>query len=210
MSTRAGSGMPDMSGHTIKLYFDYNSPYSYIASLQVEELCRRVGAELHWMPVVLGGIFQSNSIEPAHTKVNRRKYLFEDLKDLAAFYGLPYRERTVFLFKPILALRATLAVPQGPQRAKAVHALYRGAFAEDLDLGEPAVVARLLGEAGLDGTALVERTQDAAIKNELKAITDEAIAKGVFGAPTFFVDDRKMFWGHDRMPLMEHYLKKSA
>ena len=199
-----------MSRHVIKFYFDYNSPYSYIASLRIEELCKRTGADLLWLPVVLGGIFQSNEIEPAHTKMNRRKYLFEDLKDLAAFYGLPYKERTVFLFKPILSLRATLAVPQGPERAKAVHALYRGAFAEDLDLGEPDVVTRLLNEAGFDGAALVERTQDAAIKNELKAITDEAIAKGVFGAPTFFIDDGKMFWGHDRMPLMEHYLKKSA
>lgn len=199
-----------MARHVIKFYFDYNSPYSYIASLRVEELCQRAGAELLWLPVVLGGIFQSNEIEPPHTKMNRRRYLFEDLKDLAAYYGIPYKERTVFLFKPILSLRATLAVPQGAERAKAVHALYRGAFAEDLDLGEADVVTRLLIEAGLDGTALVERTQDAAIKNELKAITDEAIAKGVFGAPTFFVDDGKMFWGHDRMPLMEQYLKKSA
>jgi 2-hydroxychromene-2-carboxylate isomerase len=199
-----------MARHVIKFYFDYNSPYSYIASLRVEELCQRAGAELLWLPVVLGGIFQSNEIEPPHTKMNRRRYLFEDLKDLAAYYGIPYKERTVFLFKPILSLRATLAVPQGAERAKAVHALYRGAFAEDLDLGEADVVTRLLNEAGLDGTALVERTQDAAIKNELKAITDEAIAKGVFGAPTFFVDDGKMFWGHDRMPLMEQYLKKSA
>jgi len=205
-----GNGTPTMTNHKIKLYFDYNSPYSYIASLQVEALCERVGAELEWSPVVLGGIFQSNAIEPAHTKDNRRRYLFEDLHDLAAYYGIPYKERTTFLFKPILALRVTLAVPQGAERAKAVHALYRGAFAEDLDLGEPEVVARLLNEAGFDGAALVERTQDPEIKNELKAITDEAIAKGVFGAPTFWVDDHKMFWGHDRMPLMEHYLKKSA
>jgi 2-hydroxychromene-2-carboxylate isomerase len=199
-----------MSRHRIQVYFDYNSPYSYLASLQVEALCQRTDSELEWLPMVLGGVFQSNDIQPPHTKANRRRYLFADLEDLAAFYGVPYKERTVFLFKPILALRATLAVPQGAQRAKAVHALFRGAFAEDLDLGEPAVVSRLLDEAGLDGTALVERTQDAAIKNELKAITDEAIAKGVFGAPTFFVDDHKMFWGHDRMPLMEHYLKTAA
>ena len=199
-----------MSGHAIKFYFDYNSPYSYVASLRVEELCQRAGATLEWLPVVLGGIFQSNAIEPAHTKVNRRKYLLEDLKDLAGYYGIPYKERTVFLFKPILSLRATLCVPQGPERGKAVHALFRGAFAEDLDLGEPAVVQRLLEEAGLDGAGLVARTQDAAIKNELKALTDEAIARGVFGAPTFFVNDEKMFWGHDRMPLMEHYLKQSA
>lgn len=198
-----------MSHHDITFYFDYNSPYSYLASLQVEPLCERADASLAWQPVVLGGIFQANAIEPAHTKVNRRKYLFEDLRDLATYYGAPYKERTVFLFKPILALRATLAVPQGPERARAVHALFRGAFAEDLDLGEAEVVTRLLNEAGLDGAALVERTQEPAIKNELKSITDEAVAKGVFGAPTFFVDGRKMFWGHDRMALMEHYLQSS-
>jgi len=199
-----------MSRHTIAFYFDYNSPYSYIASHRIEELCQRMDVELLWLPVVLGGIFQSNAIEPAHTKANRFKYLSEDLEDLTAYYGIPYKARTEFLFKPILSLRATLAVPQGPERAKAVHALYRGAFAEDLDLGQPEVVVRLLNEAGLDGAALVERTQEQGIKDELKAITDAAIAKGVFGAPTFFVDDAKMFWGHDRMALMEHYLKQSA
>lgn len=195
-----------MSRHTIKLYFDYNSPYSYLASLRIEALCEKMGAELWWLPVVLGGIFQSNAIEPAHTKANRRKYLMEDLKDLAQFYGVPYQERTTFLFKPILSMRATLGVPQGPERAKAVHALFHGAWALDLDLGDAAVVQRLLNEAGLDGKALVERTQEQAVKDELKALTDEAIARGVFGAPTFLVDDRKMFWGHDRMPLLENYL----
>nr|NIP72034.1 hypothetical protein [Gammaproteobacteria bacterium] len=152
-----------MAKHTLKFYFDYNSPYSYIASLRIEELCARNDAELLWMPVVLGGIFQSNEVEPAHTKVNRRKYLFQDLQDLAAFYGIPYKERTVFLFKPVLSLRATLAVPQGAERAKAVHALYHGAFAADLDLGEAEVVTRLLNEAGLDGAAIVAKTQDAAV-----------------------------------------------
>jgi 2-hydroxychromene-2-carboxylate isomerase len=196
-----------MSRHAIKFYYDYNSPYSYIASLRIEELCGRTGCTLAWMPMVLGGVFQSNEIEPAHTKLNRRKYLMEDLKDLAAFYGLPYKERSVFLFKPVLSLRATLAAPEGPARTQAVHALFRGAFAEDRDLGDPAVVARLLDEAGLDGKALVARTEEAEIKNELRAITDEAIGKGIFGAPTFVVDDRKMFWGHDRMPLLEHFLK---
>ena len=199
-----------MSRHTIQFLFDYNSPYSYIASHQIEGLCQRVDAELLWLPVVLGGIFQSNAIEPPHTKANRRKYLDQDLQDLADYYAIPYQQRTEFLFKPILSLRATLAVPQGAERAKAAHALFRGAFAADLDLGQPEVVVRLLNEAGLDGAALVERTQEQGIKDELKAITDKAIARGVFGAPTFIVDDAKMFWGHDRMPLMEHYLKKSA
>ena len=101
-------------------------------------------------------------------------------------------------------------MPQGSERAKAVHALYRGAWAEDLDLGEPAVVERLLSAAGFDGKALVERTQDAAIKEELKALTDGAIAQGIFGAPTFVTADGKIFWGHDRLFLLEHHLRNAA
>ncbi len=198
-----------MGKHTVKFYFDYNSPYSYVASHRIEAVCEKNGAELQWLPMVLGGVFQSNAIEPAHTKENRRKYMLQDLKDLAAHYGIPYKERTVFLFKPILAERATLCVPQGPERARAVHALFRGAFAEDLDLGDPAVVTRLLEQAGFDGRALVEQTGEQGVKDELKAITDEAIARGVFGAPTFFVDDSKMFWGQDRLVLLDDYLQSA-
>lgn len=112
----------------------------------------------------------------------------------------------MFLFKPVLALRATLAVPKGPERARAVHALFQGAFADDLDLAQPAIVMDLLNGSGFDGAALVARAQEPQIKDELRAITDEAIAKSVFGAPTFIVDDGKMFWGQDRLPLLEHYL----
>ena len=90
-----------------------------------------------------------------------------------------------------------------------MHALFRGAFAEDQDLGDPEVVVRLLDQAGLDGTAVVERTQDQAIKDQLREITDSAIAKGIFGAPTMIVDDSKMFWGQDRLTLLEYYLKST-
>lgn len=195
-----------MSAHTVRFYVDYGSPYSYIASHRIEKMCQQAGAELQWMPVVLGGIFQGSEIQPPHTNFNRCKYLFEDLRDLSVFYGIPYKERTVFLFKPVLALRATLAVPQGPERARAVHALFQGAFVDDLDLAQPAVVMDLLNGSGFDGAALLARAQEPQIKDELRAITDEAIAKSVFGAPTFIVHDRKMFWGQDRLPLLQHYL----
>lgn len=196
-----------MSAHAVTFYFDYNSPYSYIASHQIEGLCERAGARLLWMPFVLGGAFRAFDTTPPHARPGRREYLFQDLRDLTAYYGIPYRERTEFLFKPVLSLRATLAVPQGAERARAVHALYRGAWSEDRDLGRPEVVAALLDEAGLDGRALVEQAGGQAIKDELRAITDGAVSRGVFGAPTFFVDDGKMFWGQDRLPLLEHYLR---
>ncbi len=196
-----------MKPHRVEFYLDFNSPYSYFASLQIEALCARHGAELEWLPFVLGGVFQVRGTEAGVTKPWRRKYMLEDLQQLSEFYGLPYKPRTEFLFKPVLSLRAAIQVPQGAARGKAVHALFRGAFAEDLDLGDPAVVARLLDQAGLDGKALVAGAAQQNVKDALKETTDRALARGVFGAPTLFLDGTRMFWGHDRLPVLEHYLK---
>ena len=190
----------------VQFYFDYNSPYSYFASFQIEDLCQRNGAELLWQPVVLGGIFKALDIVPAHLNDVKREYMYQDLERLSAYFQVPYQKRSTFLFNPILSLRATIAVPQGPDRAKAVRALFRGAFAENLDLGEKAVVLRLLGEAGLDADALVSRTQEQAVKDQLRTGTEQAVASGVFGAPMFLVDGTTMFWGQDRLPQLEHYL----
>ena len=195
-----------MSQHTVQFYFDYGSPYSYIGSHLIEGVCDKAGAGLEWMPMVIGGVFKAVGHTPGFTVEHRRVYMEEDVADLCAYHGIPYKARTEFLFNPILSLRATLAVPQGPERARAVHALYKGAFAEDLDLGQPDVVIGLLNDAGLDGAAIAASTQDQAIKDQLKANTDEAVSLGIFGAPTCVVDGKKKFWGHDRFPLLEHYL----
>ncbi len=198
-----------MSGPTVEFLFDYNSPYSYFASLLVEDVCARHGADLRWEPIVLGGIFKEDGTTPAHAIEKRSKYLQQDLLNLSEMHGLPYKPRTTFLFNPILSMRTTLQTEQGEKRARAVHSLYRGAFAEDLDLGDPEVVTRLLNEAGLDGPALVEGSQQQWVKDALKKNTDDAIARGVFGAPTFFLEDGKMLWGHDRLKLLDYFMGKT-
>ena len=194
---------------TVRFFFDYNSPYSYIASLLIEDVCGRHNAEVHWKPFVLGGIFKADDTRPAHTIEKRRTYMLQDLQNLAEFHGLPYKPRTEFLFNPILSERVTLQASQGQERARAVHSLYRGAFAEDLDLGDPAVVSRLLDEAGLDGAALVEGSQQQSVKDALRENTEEAARLGVFGAPTYFMEDGRMFWGHDRVKLLDFFLEKT-
>lgn len=193
--------------HQVEFFFDYASPYAYLGSEMVEDVCKRTGAELKWMPMVLGGVFQAREHTAPLNKPWRREYMMADLQGISEAHGIPYHHRTQFLFKPILALRATLAIPQGPQRAKAVHAIYRGVWAQDKDLGDPVVLTQILNDAGFDGAALVEATNNQAVKDELKGNTDQAVARGVFGAPTMFLDGKRMFWGHDRLPLLEHFLK---
>lgn len=193
----------------MEFVFDYSSPYAYFGSALVEPVAERNGAAIVWTPIVLGGIFQArNHTAPIMGDKLKGSYLLEDLKNLSEFHGVPYTPRTEFIVRSILPLRATLAVPQGPERARAVHALFAGAWAQNLDLGDPAVTTRLLDEAGLDGKALVDATQQQAIKDELKRNTDEAMARGVFGTPTIFING-KMFWGHDRLDVVEHYLKRA-
>ena len=198
-----------MAKHKVEFYFDYNSPYSYFASLRIEQVCAAAGAELEWLPMVLGGVFQSMHHTPSFQNPVRAKYLWEDLQNLADAYGLPYKPRTTFLFKGVLPLRATIQVAQGQERGKAVHALFRGAFAEDKELGDARVVEALLNEAGLNGKALVAGAEQQHVKDQLKESTDRAVARGVFGAPTMFLDGKKMFWGQDRLPILEHFLKQA-
>ena len=198
-----------MSITTLRFLFDYNSPYSYFASLQVEAVCEPHGVEIHWEPIVLGGIFKEDQTTPAHMIDKRRDYMLQDLKNLSEVYGLPYQARTAFLFNPILAMRATLQVEQGKPRAAAVHSLYSGAFENDLDLGDAETVKKLLDDAGCDGAALVEGSQQQHVKDALKKNTDDAIAAGVFGAPTCILDDGRMFWGHDRLKVLDYFLEKS-
>jgi 2-hydroxychromene-2-carboxylate isomerase len=195
-----------MAKRKVEFYFDYNSPYSYFASLRIEPICGQADAELEWHPMVLGGVFQAMHHTPSFTNPVRAKYMWEDLQNLADAYGLPYKQRTNFLFKAVLPLRATIQVPQGKERGQAVHALFRGAFAEDRDVGDPQVVEALLTGAGLDGKALVAGAEQQHVKDQLKESTDKAIARGVFGAPTVFLDGKKMFWGHDRLHVLEHFL----
>jgi 2-hydroxychromene-2-carboxylate isomerase len=195
-----------MANGRIEFFFDYSSPYAYLGSLRIESVAARHGAEILWIPVVLGGIFQARGVvSPFLSGSSRAAYTLEDLKTLAAYYQIPYKPRTEFIVKSILPLRATLLVPQGPERARAVHALFDGAWAQDLDLGSGEIVTELLNRAGFDGAKLVAGTQQQSIKEELKRNTDEALARGVFGTPTMIVDGT-MFWGHDRMDVLDWHL----
>jgi 2-hydroxychromene-2-carboxylate isomerase len=199
-----------MAKGRLEFIFDYSSPYAYFGSLRVEPVAARHGLDLIWTPIVLGGVFQVLGTKPlVDLSPAREKYTLEDLQNLADFYQVPYKPRTAFIVRSVLALRATLQIPQGPERARAAHALFHAAWGQDADLGDAAVVTRVLANAGFDGAKLVEGTQQQSIKDELKRNTDQAIARGVFGTPTYIVEGGKMFWGHDRLDLVDRFYSLS-
>jgi 2-hydroxychromene-2-carboxylate isomerase len=184
----------------IEFFFDLVSPYSYLASEKIEELAKQNNRELIWKPFLLGGLFKALDAPPAPGLLPYKKpYLFKDLDRLARFHGIPFNTPSEFPRLTVKPLRALLSLPK-EDLPEAVHQLYRAYWVEDRDISDASVLADLLvAEA-------VEKTGDPEIKQSLIQATDEAVSRGLFGAPTFLVG-QEMFFGHDRMDLLEAFLQ---
>lgn len=192
---------------TVEFFFDYTCPYAYLASTQIEALCARTGSALVWRPMLLGGLFRSvgtatNLAATMHPA--KARMLIADQRRWADLWGVALGvPRPGGYARSVDALRATLVVRE-EERAKVIHALYRAHWVDHRDIGDPAVLRAVLDEAGVDGAATLARVDDA-VKEQLRASTDEAASRGAFGAPATFVGD-ELYFGQDRLSMLEEAL----
>ena len=186
-------------------FYDLGSPYSYLASTQLEGIEARTGVAARLFPITLGGLRKTtgHQLPPAA----QLRYMAEDTARWAKQYGVPLQIPKAFPASTIKALRATLAADRLGKQREAMRALFHTYWGEGNDLSDAAVLARVLGAAGLDGAALVKATDEEEIKDLLRRNTSLALDRGVFGVPTFFVGERS-FWGNDRMQFVEAELRK--
>ena len=189
----------------LTFYYDVVCPYAYLASTQVARVAERADATLHYQPMLLGGVFRAIGapdappMAEAKAKMNRL-----DLARLAAWLGVPLNHpEDAHPRRTVLAMRTILAA--GGQLVPATEALFRAYWVDGVDVADPEAVAAALDGAGLDGAALVERASTQEIKDALRKGTDAAVAAGVFGAPSFVVDG-EVYWGVDRLGLVERAL----
>lgn len=197
---------------SIDFYFDFSSPYSYIASERIEELAARYGYQVVWKPMLLGVLFKTTGGVPltmGHPW--RAKYAEMDFARSAEFHGVPFRQPSKFPQPTQSVARALLWLQRNaPDKAAAfAHEAFREMFARDGDLTSAETLERLARAVGADPQALAAATQDAAIKQALVDINDEAARLEIFGAPTFVLDGER-FWGHDRMPYLERRLQRKG
>jgi 2-hydroxychromene-2-carboxylate isomerase len=193
-----------MSERTVEFFFDYGSPYSYLADTQLEGLRERTGARVVYRPMLLGGVFKATgNRSPAEEPVEaKRRYGRLELERWVAQYGVPFQANPFFPINTLALMRACVGA-QREDLFESFHRLVYPAFwAQGLNLGDPKVLGRVLDGAGLPAGRLLELASDAGVKRELRATTEEAVERGVFGAPSFFVGEQ-LYWGTDRLMWVE-------
>jgi 2-hydroxychromene-2-carboxylate isomerase len=191
----------------VDFYFDFASPYGYMASTVIDALAAKHGREVVWRPILLGAVFKVTGGVPLPMVPLKGDYSKRDFIRSAGFYGIPYRLPTVFPISSQAPARAFYWLDaKDPARAKAlVSALYRAYFVDDVNISNPADTIAVSAKFGLDAAEVEAAINDPAIKDRLKAEVEKAIARGVFGSP-YIVVDGEPFWGMDRLDQVEKWL----
>ena len=183
----------------IDYFFDIVSPYSYIASMLIEDVARRGNAKVNWKPFLLGGVFNAvGTTDPPGVHPTKKPYLQKDLQRLSGHLKIPIKMPADFPARTVLAMR-TLCGFNPDEIVQATKILFEAYWVNNQDISDPKVLASIVGKDAVERAGIQE------IKDALFQSTDEAVRRGAFGAPTFFVKD-EMFFGHDRLPLLELHL----
>ena len=204
-----------MSGQThFEFFFDISSPWTYLAFARVEDMAARCRVEIDWKPVLVGGVFNAVNETVYEARANphpvKGRYYVKDLKDWAAYCGVEIGNPPVFPLRAVGVMRAACYALQEnclPQFSKLAFHAYWG---ELRDISQPEELAALAAAAGMDAAALAEAVGSDEIKGQLRTNTDELIARGGFGSPTMFVNETDMYFGNDRLPLVEAALMRAG
>ena len=191
----------------IEFYFDFSSPYGYLASEKIDELAARFARKVLWRPVLLGVIFRATGGAPLTTLPLKGRYSLHDFSRSARFLGVPYVQPEKFPLPTQQAARAYYWLhDQDCAAARAfAHAVYRAFFRDGRDVSETGLVVELAAQQGADRATLAAALEGAELKERLKAENDAALQKGVFGSP-YIVVDGEPFFGADRLPQIERWL----
>jgi 2-hydroxychromene-2-carboxylate isomerase len=196
---------------TVEFFFDVGSPAAYIAWKQLPHICREAGGNIDYKPMLLGGVFQATGNHSPTTVPAKGRYMMDDLGRFAARYGVVFKENPYFPINTLMLMRGAAGLQmRDPARFMPyVDAVYSAIWVDAKNMNDPQTVGAVLQAAGFDPEAMLALTGEQAVKDRLKAITQEAVERGVFGAPTFFVDGH-MHWGQDRLDFVKQALESNT
>jgi 2-hydroxychromene-2-carboxylate isomerase len=190
---------------TIEFFFDYGSPFSYLADTQLPAMAGRCGAEIIYRPMLLIGVFKATGNASPIAVPAKAQYTMRELPRWATRYGVPFKLNPAFPFSTVRLLRGAIAAQLQGKFAAYHDTTFRAFWAEGRDLSKENELERILKTAGIEPDS-IEGTE---IKDSVRVNTDEAIARGAFGAPTFFVNG-EMYFGNDRLDFVESAARDST
>jgi len=186
----------------IDFYFDFSSPYGYLAAQKIEALAARHGRTVKWRPMLLGAAFKATGGAPLPQIPLKGDYAKRDFARSARFHGVPFRIPEPFPVSTVAACRAFYSLADEKQQVALAKALYRAYFVDNVNVGEPAQVLKVAASAGC-----AVDLESQAVKDKTRAEVEAALAKGVFGSP-YVVVDAEPFWGIDRFDQVERWLER--
>ena len=194
---------------TVDFYFDFGSPAAYLAYTQLPKLALETGAQVIMKPILLGGVFQATGNRPPISVPLKGSYLFNDMARYAKRYNVPLNMNPHFPINTITLMRADVGLSHqnSPQLSTYRDAVFKAIWVDRQNLNDPTTVAAMLATAGLDPAALMALASDPQVKELLKTVTQAAVDRGIFGAPSFFVGD-ELFWGQDRLDFVHEALMR--
>jgi len=192
---------------TRAFFFDCSSPWTYLAFSRIEALAERTGARIVWRPILVGGVFNAvnDSVYEARANPNpvKARYYVKDLQDWARYCGVEIGQPPVFPVRAVDAMRAAIVAQEEGRLPAFAWAAFRAYWGALKDISQPEVLAEICREAGLDWSLVSRRIKEDDVKTRLRENTGELIARGGFGSPTMFVNGTDMYFGNDRLPLVE-------
>lgn len=196
-----------MAGKTVEFFFDFGSPTTYLAHTQLPQLQRDIGADIVYRPMLLGGVFKATGNASPVTVPAKGRWMGADMARFARLYGVPFVFNPHFPINTLTLMRGAvgLQLRQPALFAAYVDAVFNAMWVQPRNLGEPAEVAAVVAPLGITPEAFMALVSDADVKAALVAHTEEAVRRGVFGAPSFFVGD-ELHFGQDRLDFVRRAL----
>ena len=190
----------------VEFFFDYGSPFSYLADTQLPGIAARVGTAITHQPMLLGAVLKATGNSSPMAVPAKARHMGRELERWAKRYGVPFRPNpSPFLRNTLRLMRGAVASRRLGVFERYHPAVFAASWADALDLGDDEVFRSVLRGARVDADELFRAIEEQSTKDELRRATEVAVERGVFGAPTFFVDD-EMFWGNDRLDWVERAL----
>ena len=196
----------------VEFHFDFGSPNAYLAHQAIPQIEARTGAKFEYVPILLGGVFKlTNNRSPAEKMAgikNRLEYERLELQRFVQRHGVVSNWNPFFPVNTLLIMRGAVATRLDGKFERYINEVFRHMWAEPKDMDDPAVIGAALTASGFDAAALLARTQAAEVKDRLLKNTEDSVARGTFGAPTFFVGDQ-IYFGKDRLRDVEEEIMRT-